>query len=263
MVPVNLATLSGGSGLVSHGIRASRSGGCCATPPIFSGACDLARPKKKQKHLQRADLETLDAALARSRQEYASIARLWLWVGVLTGLRPNEWAHTTWVPDGPSLVVRNAKHTNGRGNGPERTLHLRTLLPAEQEAIHSMVDLAAATPDFAALYARIRKNIYRVAKRCFPRRTHIPSLYSARHQWAANAKKVYTKREVAALAGHASAETAGIHYARRRYGEAGHLPLPDEQDVERVQVSAKPVWPPHSSRKPTGDDRKKSDSDLP
>ena len=189
--------------------------------------------------MRTADLRVLEDALASSSWRYASIARLWLWVGVLTGLRPTEWQGASWQESGPTLVVRNAKHTNGRAHGVERRLRLHLLTPTEQEAIHSMVDLVAVTQDFPELYQQVRKTIARAGRLCWPRRIQRPSLYSARHQWTANAKRVYTQREVAAMAGHASEETAGIHYARRIQGEEAHLPMPDAEDMRRVRVPAK------------------------
>ena len=177
--------------------------------------------------------------MAGSRQTYAPAARLWLWVGILTGLRPKEWEGASLDESGLVLRVRNAKQGNGRGNGTHRHLRLHRMMPDEQNAIRQMVDLIAASPDFPLLYARVRKIVWRTAKRCWPRRTQRPSLYSARHQWAANAKRIYSKRVVAALAGHASEETAGIHYARKSRGEVAHLPEPTEQDIQAVRKQAK------------------------
>ena len=167
-------------------------------------------------------------------------------MGILTGLRPREWEGASLDEEGLVLRVRNAKQTNGRANGTHRHLRLHRMTPDEQNAIRQMVDLVATSADFPLLYARVRKIIWRTAKRCWPRRTQRPSLYSARHQWAANAKRIYSKRVVAALAGHASVETAGIHYARRSRGESAHLPEPLEQDIAAVRKPAKipPFTPP-------------------
>ena len=215
------------------------------------GALRLAQ--KKQKSLPAADLLTLDRDIGSRRTRYADVARLWLWAGVLTGLRPGEWRETALSANGLVLTVRNAKHTNGRANGAHRHLHLDAMNPDERAAIARMVELATSADDFTRLYHRVRKIVRESAKRCWPQRARRPSLYSARHQWAANAKRIYGKRAVAALAGHASEATAGIHYARRQKGEQANLPEPEPQDLDRVRRADPPH--PFSGGKPTVRDR--------
>ena len=223
---------------------------------VAQGARRQGNPRlaqKKQKSLPASDLLALDRDIAARRTRYADVARLWLWAGVLTGLRPGEWRETALSADGLTLIVRNAKHSNGRANGSHRHLHLDAMSPDERAAIARMVDLSAATDNFTRLYHRVRKIVRESAKRCWPQRLRRPSLYSARHQWAANAKRVYSKRVVAALAGHASEATAGIHYARRQKGEPANLPQAEPQDLERVR-RADPAHPFPGS-KPAARDR--------
>ena len=69
------------------------------------------------------------------------------------------------------------------------------------------------------------------------------TLYSARHQFAADAKAAgLSKAEIAALMGHRSIETAGEHYGRRSAGwtgdpdrVVGFRVVPGLEDVRSVQ----------------------------
>ena len=90
-----------------------------------------------------------------------------------------------------------------------------------------------------------------ITKSLFPRRQKQPTLYTPRHEAAARWKAVYvnsatTDEErlrglaiVAALLGHATDETATIHYGRPRRGEGGSsrfpVPVPDAAEVARVR----------------------------
>ncbi|MCF7971359.1 MAG: hypothetical protein K9L22_09380 [Methylococcaceae bacterium] len=63
-------------------------------------------------------------------------------------------------------------------------------------------------------------------------------LYSARHQFVANAKQGGLSLEViAALMGHASTETATQHYGRRVSGKPNGISVrASDEDIEQVRV---------------------------
>ncbi|WP_053764602.1 site-specific integrase [Leptospirillum ferriphilum] len=178
--------------------------------------------------------------------------RAWLWVvaGRATGLRPSEWEHAelTDGPGGPVLVVRNAKHTNGRGNGETRRIdlsdivHLATYTDSPHpnqawEAIKSHlanVVREKEKPDGFRRYKKACRNaLYRLTKEAG---VGGANLYAARHQFAADAKRAnLSQSEVAALMGHSSAETATTHYGRRIQGRGEPVPMPDPREVATVR----------------------------
>lgn len=64
------------------------------------------------------------------------------------------------------------------------------------------------------------------------------ALYSCRHQFILDAKSIFSREEVAALAGHATDVTAQDGYAKRRKAKSSgicELPTPDPADVARVR----------------------------
>jgi hypothetical protein len=62
------------------------------------------------------------------------------------------------------------------------------------------------------------------------------ALYSARHQFVADAKySGLSKEAIAALMGHGSIETAGLHYGRGTAGRSGFHVTADEQDIKTVE----------------------------
>ncbi len=79
-----------------------------------------------------------------------------------------------------------------------------------------------------------------VTRRLWPRHKMYPSLYTARHMFAAAVKGSYSTVEVAAMMGHASSATATQHYARPPKGEKKmpnvELPMPHLRDISRVNV---------------------------
>ncbi len=78
-------------------------------------------------------------------------------------------------------------------------------------------------------------------KQIWPRRKERYALYSCRHEFAAQARRVYTLQEVAALMGHGSDATATQHYGRptrahRRLVAAAPFPLPEPNPEEVARV---------------------------
>lgn len=199
----------------------------------------------KQKSLSPEDLEALVHHLRAAHPGETSTDLVhFLVAGIASGLRPSEWRHAIWVqrhPDTgqPALIVKNAKHSQGRGNGSSRTLHLGHLDPWLQRRIQSVAEQAAeaeAAGRFETWKETLRKVLYRTTRELWPNRARHIALYSARHQCAANLKQVFGRPAVAALLGHASAETAGSHYARRNQGRDSLFPV--KPDPETIIVPA-------------------------
>ena len=200
--------------------------------------------------LSRLDMYGLSGGEASTRQ----VGRLdrfiasWLRVTVKAGLRPTEWQNAVFEDKSNTLVVKNAKVNANRGNGLVRHL---TFDPVTQ--VQEIVDIqnflqdlsiqVQANPSFSILYDKCRKRIRYVAKQLWPRMKERPTIYSARHQFAANMKKTgLSKKEVAALMGHKSDASAGVHYARRSRGEVVLPPASPIEEVESVLERDSSFW---------------------
>src|SRR5260364_48969 len=143
---------------------------------------------------------------------------LWLAAAAVTGLRPCEWRTAQLNEDATQLIVQNAKATNGRANGASRTIAIRPEDAASIQAhLASIHELLARGYPFAHIHQCCSIALNRACKALWgtdPAKRY--ALYSARHQFAANAKATTSQQEVARLIGHHSIRTARRHYAPRR-----------------------------------------------
>lgn len=189
-------------------------------------------PAKKQKKLPKEEMIAIVEYLSKKNKpmrshydksmvDYDAATSLWIMATWFTGLRPIEWKDAQL--NGKKLIVRNAKNTNGRACGEFRTLDLSSFNSRHFDTVEKMVRLSKSQGDeFEKFYRNCAKVIYRAGKNLWPHRKKIPSLYSARHQFSANNKENgMTKVELAAVMGHVSDLTAGLHYAHKRQGEHG------------------------------------------
>lgn len=190
-----------------------------------------------------ADASTLDAYLRRiARSKFAVITADWLRSGILTGLRPCEWA-TTRI-DGDILVVRNAKATNGRGNGSVRHLDVSELSDADRRVLNRHVESAVgwnAMGEYAVWQERSAATLYEACGRLWPEPRRHYTLYSARHQALATAKRTMTAAAVSALAGHATERAAQRSYGRQsrgwRVAPGAAMPVSDEIATVKPWIS--------------------------
>lgn len=205
----------------------------------------------KQKHFKRADLDWLLEYLTANlgRHKFANALRTWLLASRVTGLRPIEWEHAglTEVAGRRCLIVKNGKATNGRANGEFRTLDLSLATAADMDAIQEMLAMLEGYQremSFERLQFLLTKYMNRATRSCFGRRKKYPTLYSMRHQFAADAKfSGLSKSEVAAILGQATDETAGTHYARAVSGESSVRVSPVSGEVQRVRKKARTFTP--------------------
>ncbi len=195
---------------------------------------------QKVKRFSRKDTEELLKQLAGSRSTWGRPAARWFIAGYLTGLRPGEWQTARMHVDergGFQLLVKNAKNTNDRAHSEHRTLSLTRLRDDQLRIIRLhliTVHTYASTGHFQDLYDACRQLVRRKADAIWPKRSRHPSLYTARHMFAADAKAMFDQVIVAALMGHASAETAGQHYAPAWSGRGGLGVEPSQKDINAV-----------------------------
>ncbi|WP_031404778.1 hypothetical protein [Thiomonas sp. FB-Cd] len=219
----------------------------------------------KAKHISPDDLRALQDRLLQHPSRWSALANAWLRWTVVTGLRPTEWRHCQVSQEQPGRVVmavQNAKATQGRAHGEMRTIAFAGL---DLQQTRELADFAFAMRAFAQqghfdrVYDGVRLTIHRVGLKLWPRRKRPITLYSARHQFCADAKSAGLSAEaIAALMGHAVTVTHEEHYGRRRYGRGQVDVEPDQADMARVRRNSpgrtpKPTSAPlKDSRRPKG-----------
>jgi len=160
-----------------------------------------------------------------------------LHIGGMVGIRPCEWksASVTRLPNSCfELHIRNAKATNGRSNGPSRTLTISNVNNEICDLVEGFISLVSQLI-WDELYDGCRKLLHKATRELWPYRKKYPTLYSLRHQFAADAKSAgMTKLQVAALMGHASIDTATAHYGKKRVGRGSCNATPSQADVNRL-----------------------------
>lgn len=197
--------------------------------------------------------KTMDKLYAVATTPQRIDAWIWLKAGRIAGLRPGEWRDARLLVDEEKmtahLIVKNEKHTNGRGNGVARTIDLSTLYmraraddPENMRAWEILNDhlrtVAKHRENFRKFYVNSRNVLYRMAKDAGV----TVNLYSSRHQFVADLKAAgKSKPEIAALMGHSVDETATVHYGRKISGRAGvTVPLASPAEVATVRVKSDP-----------------------
>lgn len=203
-----------------------------------------ATSAKKLKGIRKDDFDILIQYLRNhiSIHRYANALLTWICAAEKTGLRPSEWNGASIIEDNGCMYLRvkNAKYTNGRGNGEYRHLNISELDHDSLESIHEMIlmlDGHMKEMSFKSFYEAIKNYMNKAARNALGKRTKYPTLYSFRHQFTANAKASgFTKAEVAALLGQASDATAPLHYARKVQGRRGSVKVkPLSSEVETVR----------------------------
>lgn len=198
---------------------------------------------QKSKHLNSDDLRKLVKQSEQLRGKWIKPALLWLTANIIVGLRPVEWryAQLNISDEAMVLTVSNAKNTNGRSNGGIRTLNLANISSNEMNLIRSQLKEAKlnSTDDrsWNKYYAGVRNAIYRMTREILPSRKTYPSLYTSRHQFAADSKSSgLSKIEIACLMGHATDDTAGSHYGKRKHGRGNCRVQAHKSEMATVRV---------------------------
>jgi len=211
----------------------------CKSIPLRTSA-------KKQKYIYGNEFEMLVKRLKESNKKWNVGALAWIQASIHTGLRPCEWLTAELIEstdEKPNkLVVKNAKNTNGRAHGDTRTVYLNHLNPKEERVVKenlNAIKRMVKSYGYDTYYRRCSEAIRSAGKALWPTRVKRPTLYSARHQFAANCKKRGLKKtEIAALMGHATDETATTHYGKKISGTSGKAPQSNEEEVNRVKEVA-------------------------
>lgn len=208
-------------------LRGEAWGDAIRSIPIWKpvdGRLEKRTSAKKRKSVPASVWRVIASDLRGRRSAWASIAAEWVELGMWTGLRPGEWIDVRCHLSGGDLTlcVKNLKATNGRAHGERRTVTLRAipLDVAWRIAAFAGGAGAAGADGWGRVHDCARSELVRASKRHkgLLRGQTIP-LYSARHQFAADAKSQgMSRRDVGAVMGHASDMTAGSHYGKARSG---------------------------------------------
>ena len=201
---------------------------------------------QKAKEFKRDDLITLIQAAKAMPSKWAMPSVVWLAANSIVGLRPIEWktAYLDVIDGERMLVVVNAKNTNGRSHGKLRHLNLTKINEAELSLILKQLNIASRynidDATWARYYSAVRLTIYHMTRTALSNRRKYPTLYSTRHQFAANAKAAdLGKSEIAAMMGHAVDTTATMHYGRKKQGTGRFGVYPAADEVLRIKVRSK------------------------
>jgi hypothetical protein len=218
-----------------------------------------ATSSSKLKLLTATDFEAIQRQITLRDLSHGESLAAFLVAGIVTGLRPIEWAHARLVRrEGcVALVVRNAKYRPGeRAHGRFRRLLWNADDAVEITAIERY--LAIVTERLRGAPMAERRDLLETFNRAlgatlrlvcislWPRRRRRYALYSARHTAAARLKASgMSLAEVAAALGHLSDETAIANYAQPPRGAGRRLPhfvgpTAHPRDVARVRAVAGP-----------------------
>jgi len=218
-----------------------------------------ATSSSKLKLLIATDFEAIQRQIALRNLNHGESLAAFLVAGVVTGLRPIEWAQARLVRRAGCavLVVRNAKFRPGeRAHGRFRRLLWNADATVEITAIERY--LAIVAERFRGAPMAERRDVLETFNRAlgatlrlvcislWPRRRRHYALYSTRHTAAARLKaSSMSLAEVAAALGHLSDETSITHYAQPPRGGGRRLPhfvgpTPHPRDVARVRAVAGP-----------------------
>lgn len=190
------------------------------------GAITIKRTSsRKLRTIKERQLAYLIAELRTSPHKWDHIAADVFLASLATGLRPCEWEKAEIIEDGEdgyagvTLLVQNAKNTNGRSTGQTRTLRIPNDAGAGfvRNVLAHLLTQSGKGISFKSFVEQTSRALTRTWKKISNKSQNV-SLYTARHQFSANAKNLYSKAAVAILLGHCSEETAGFHYGKKRSG---------------------------------------------
>lgn len=233
-------------------------------PDFLTSPVDRAQLRKefgkrtsalKSKHMNSNHLYALLNYLEASTSRNAFLVRNILLASEFFGLRPFEWGSANWVYNQRlGLRVKNAKYSQERSHGRYRTIW--TSVSSVEEATSEELQSIQAAELLITYFSSMSGGMKQVERELFKARQYLSqlyrtnvffkkqskynriTLYSARHQFAANAKKAgLSSTEIAALMGHGSTLTSQESYGRRSYGNGRKFSVkPDERDIENVML---------------------------
>lgn len=214
---------------------------------------------QKLKKIPIKDLDKIMNHLENYDGKWHIALKEWLLSGIITGLRPQEWINANFVKEEKydTLVVKNAKNTNGRAHGETRTIVLSKLTENEKITIKnhlSRIKTFYSIDEYNSFYDHCAFSLYYINRKLFPNRKKHITLYSTRHQFSANAKSSgFSKAEIAAMMGHANDITATKHYGKKVSGNEELKVSAISADIAKVKQTyiGHPAQNPNNNLKGT------------
>ena len=201
---------------------------------------------KKKKSINHEEVRLINQYLSESNNQWSDALRIWISAGCLTGLRPIEWKTAELHPESSTIIVQNAKATNGRSIGKTRSIDISHLNDSERKDVEHQLKIVSKINDeglWKKYYEGCSNLLKYASRKLFPSKKKYPTLYSCRHQFSANMKASgCSRREVAALMGHISDLTAQAHYGKKIHGTKGVKPAVNPQDIKKVQIGKKEIF---------------------
>ena len=191
--------------------------------------------------IREADFLLLKQAAEQSKGQWAKKAMLLFEATIIAGLRPTEWEHIKFASQG--ILVKNAKASNGRSSGEHRAILIDD--PADMEILRQHVEKFRAwmelrSEPFSKYHLACANAFNELVKQVFKGKKHY-RIYTARHQFSANMKNIYSKADVALLMGHGSDETAERHYGKKKSGWAKYKEKAKQDRAINKDSPAAPV----------------------
>jgi hypothetical protein len=197
-------------------------------PVTREGSTEAVKPKQtRAKRVTEADEAKLMAHFSALNDPITTAA---LFVAKYTGARPAEFAGMQVIEG--KVFVPGAKRSHGGTRGADRLIELS---PAVVNAIGQALPYLQG--DIGPTQDRIRA----AAKKLWPQRKALPSLYSFRHQMGSDLKASgLDRRAVAYLMGHQATESVNV-YGNSRTARGGRsLPkVPEGTDLAPIRDTAK------------------------
>lgn len=221
---------------------------CNYTPQVKSKQWRANTSGQKAKKVTVTEIFSLLKVVGNRKGKWIKPALVWMLANISVGLRPVEWrnASLSEVDSRLILVVVNAKNTNGRSHGKLRHIDITDLKSTEiqwvKTQLHAIQYLAKDDKKWSTYYSGVRHNIRNITRELLPKQRKYPTLYSTRHQFSANAKSEgMSKIEVAALMGHATDETATMHYGKKKYGSGSCRVKADVNEMQKIRLKSSPM----------------------
>lgn len=198
-------------------------------PVTAKGSFLKKKPKpQREKRFSEKDFEVLSQHLARAGylEECAAISLI-----RLTGARPAE-LHGMRA-EGNLVFIAGAKKTNGV-RGADRALYI-----AGRSDMNYVMKCLSGLKESKKTIDAMRHRMRIEARKLWPRRKVVPSMYSMRHQVGANLKaSSFSEREIAYMMGHQSTNSVR-RYGDKRQGEAMSVAIRPVSGVDLTRVRDK------------------------
>lgn len=147
-------------------------------------------------------------------------------IAIATGARPSEFKNMVFNNNG-DLVIYGSKVTEKGNRGADRII---SLSPDNQRAVHKAL---MSIEDVGPVQDRIRY----AAKKLWPQRKSVPSLYSWRHQMGSDLKASgFNRSHIAYVMGHQATKSVDV-YGNSKTARAGReLPKPaNDADLSNIR----------------------------